>query len=151
MVLHYLFFFRMWIEWFVEYATLIVPILAFVFTVVGKAFFYMLTKRSLHAHDVFGSGGMPSSHSAIVSSITMLMGLRYGLGSDLFVVCFVFSSIIIYDAVNLRFQAGLHAKTLNELKNEKFLKESLGHMPQEAFVGMVVGVLTAVLVYNIVW
>lgn len=79
------------------------------------------------------------------------MGIKYGPASDYFLICLVFSIIIIYDAMNVRYQAGLHAKAINELtaddKNE--LNEALGHTPTEAIAGWCVGFLTAVILLGI--
>ncbi len=94
---------------------------------------------------------MPSVHSALVTSLTTAVGIKYGVLHDLFIVCLVFSTIIIYDAINVRFEAGLHARALNNLRcsreehAEYTFNESIGHLPEEAFVGSVVGILTAVI------
>ena len=71
--------------------------------------------------------------------------------SDQFLMCLVFSIIIIYDAMNVRYQAGLHAKAINELSpnDGQELDEILGHTPIEAFGGGCVGFLTAVLLLGI--
>lgn len=64
----------------------------------------------------------------------------------------MFSIIIIYDAMNVRFQAGLHARALNDLtpaKTGRVLNESIGHTPIEAFVGGVIGFMTAVLLIGV--
>ena len=101
-----------------------------------------------------GSGGMPSVHSALVTSITTAIGIKYGIFSDLFIVCLVFATIIIYDAINVRFEAGLHAKALNNLRcskeagEEYSFNESIGHLPEEAFVGSILGIFTAVLLMS---
>lgn len=94
---------------------------------------------------MFGSGGMPSVHSALVTSLTTSVGIKYSITSDLFLICLVFSCIIIYDAINVRFEAGQHAKALNKLthKEEYTFNESIGHLPKEAFVGSCIGILTA--------
>lgn len=66
--------------------------------------------------------------------------------SDQFLMCLVFSIIIIYDAMNVRYQAGLHAKAINELtpNDGQELNEMLGHTPIEALAGGIVGFMTAV-------
>ncbi len=74
------------------------------------------------------------------------MGLKHGAWSDEFMICLVVSIIIIYDAMNVRYQAGLHARVLNRLtpNDGEILNESMGHTPLEAFVGGIIGFLTAV-------
>lgn len=73
----------------------------------------------------------------------------------MFALALVFSTIIIYDAINVRFEAGLHAKALNQLrcakeerKNYNF-NESIGHLPEEAFVGSIIGIIVAIVLMNI--
>ncbi len=127
----------------------LVPVVAWVVAVIIKAA-YVAVKGEFAMAKALGSGGMPSVHSALVTSLTTAIGIKYGVLSDLFIVCLVFSTIIIYDAINVRFEAGLHARALNNLKCNKEKKteytfnESIGHLPEEAFVGSVVGILTAV-------
>jgi uncharacterized protein len=100
---------------------------------------------------MFGSGGMPSAHSTFVIALATAMGLKYGATSDEFLICLVFSIIIIYDAMNVRYQAGLHAKAINEMTphDGKELNEMLGHTPIEALAGGIVGFLSAVLLLGI--
>ena len=100
---------------------------------------------------MLGSGGMPSVHSALVTSLSTAIGIKYGASSDLFVICLAFASIIIYDAINVRFEAGRHAQALNILtqNEEKEFNESIGHLPKEAFAGSCIGILTAVITLSI--
>ena len=89
---------------------------------------------------MLGSGGMPSAHSTFVIALATSMGIKYGPWSDMFLICLVFSIIIIYDAMNVRFQAGLHARALNTLTPHDgiIFNESIGHTPIEAMVGGVI-------------
>ena len=96
---------------FSEYIIL-VPIFAWVTAVILKGM-YGLHIRKFSIAQTLGSGGMPSVHSALVTSITTALGIKYGVFSDIFTIALVFSMIIIYDAINVRFEAGLHAKALN--------------------------------------
>ena len=100
---------------------------------------------------MFGSGGMPSAHSTFVIALATAMGLKYGAWSDEFMICLVFSIIIIYDAMNVRYQAGLHAKVLNRLTPDdgQTLNESMGHTPFEALIGGIIGFLTAVVLLGL--
>ena len=132
---------------FFRHNLFLVPIVAWVAAVLIKTV-YVASKGEFDFSRALGSGGMPSVHSALVTSLTTSIGVKYGVMSDLFLVCLVFSTIIIYDAINVRFEAGLHARALNSLRGkndlEYVLNESIGHLPEEAFVGSVVGILTAV-------
>jgi acid phosphatase family membrane protein YuiD len=128
----------------------LVPIVSWILAVLIKAA-YFAAKGEFVLAKALGSGGMPSVHSALVTSLTTAVGIKYGVFSDLFVICLVFSTIIIYDAINVRFEAGLHARALNNLKYhdekkaEYVFNESIGHLPEEAFVGSILGILTAIL------
>ena len=94
---------------------------------------------------------MPSAHSTFVIALSTAMGIKNGPWSDEFLMCLVFSIIIIYDAMNVRFQAGLHARALNTLTphDGHQFNESIGHTPVEAFVGGVIGFTTAALLLGI--
>lgn len=98
---------------------------------------------------------MPSVHSALVTSITTALGIKYGIFSDIFSIAMVFSMIIIYDAINVRFEAGLHAKALNQLNCSKEkptnynFNESIGHLPGEALAGSIIGIIIAMILMNI--
>ena len=102
---------------FIQYVFL-VPVVTWIVAVVIKAISSAL-KKELSLERALGSGGMPSVHSALVTSLTTAIGIKHGIFSDLFIVCLVFATIIIYDAINVRFEAGLHAKALNNLKCSK--------------------------------
>ena len=91
-----------------------------------------------------GMGGMPSSHSSFVTSITTLIYLNYGLFSPLFAICLVFSLVTIYDAMGIRYESGKQAQVLNKITKGN-LKESLGHKPIEVLVGVIFGIVMAVI------
>ena len=101
---------------------------------------------------IWRTGGMPSSHAATVSSMTMAAGIREGVGSNLFVICFFFALVVIRDAMGVRRSSGLQAKALNLLgKNsgERLgfeyhpVKEIQGHSPLEVIVGSLLGIFIA--------
>ena len=98
--------------------------------------------------------GMPSSHSAVVATLTTLVGKEYGLGSAIFAVSFVFSLIVMYDAAGVRRAAGKQATLLNKLVENypnsnvivtEKLVEVLGHTPFQVLVGAVIGILVGTL------
>jgi hypothetical protein len=76
------------------------------------------------------------------------MAIKYWISSDLFAIALSFTVIILYDAINVRFEAGLHASAINKLLWEKF-KEHLWHLPSEAFAGSILWIATAVFLYII--
>ena len=97
-----------------------------------------------------GSGGMPSTHSCFVTSLTTLIYLECGLESIYFSVSLIFSLIVIYDSMGVRYEAGKQAKVLNDVikqmkfKNKfKLLKEKIGHKPIEVLCGCLLGISIA--------
>lgn len=99
---------------FFAHYIILIPVLSWFTAVVLKGFYGLHTGK-FSLSQTLGSGGMPSVHSALVTSITTALGIKYGVFSDIFTIAIVFSMIIIYDAINVRFEAGLHAKALNQL------------------------------------
>lgn len=98
------------------------------------------------------SGGMPSSHTALVVSLATVLGIEHGLDSHLFAIGVVLSVIVMYDATGVRQQSGKHARVLNQILRELFsgqpiseeeLKELLGHTSVEVLVGAILGILYA--------
>lgn len=128
---------------------LLVPGMAFVIAVFLKWLFEWLKNGKWDAVRALWSGGMPSVHAAVVVSLATAVSLKYGVQSDLFAICLSFTVIIIYDAINVRFEAWLHAEAINEAIWEKKFKESLGHLPSEAFAWSLLGILVAVWLYYI--
>ena len=96
-----------------------------------------------------GDGGMPSSHTAFISSITMLIGFKEGFDTPLFSFAFIVSCIISYDSMGVRLESEKQAKAIKELgksHNLEFkLKEHLGHKMEEVIVGYIFGTIMAFL------
>ena len=100
---------------------------------------------------LFETGGMPSSHSATVSALATACGIEYGLQSVEFAVAIILSSIVMRDAVGVRYSAGEQAKRVNHIsttlssngmgsfKND--LKELIGHTPLQVVVGAILGII----------
>lgn len=112
---------------------------------------YLRTKKMNWAL-LLSSGGMPSSHSALMVGVTYGAGLFAGFDSPAFAVAFAITMIVIYDAMGVRRQAGIHAEKINMLLGELFsghfeaekkLREVLGHTPLEALGGIVLGLVVA--------
>ena len=118
-----------------------------------KMIFVLMHDRKLDWTRMIGSGGMPSSHSAFVTSLAMSVGLKDGFYSTTFAIAVVFAMVVMYDAAGIRRAAGQQAQILNRLieqwnnseTREKQLKELLGHTPVEVFAGAVLGVIIAIL------
>ncbi|MBW2991918.1 divergent PAP2 family protein [Candidatus Woesearchaeota archaeon] len=97
---------------------------------------------------VYGIGGMPSTHAAVVTCLTVSVLILEGI-SYLFVVSVVFSLLIIRDAMGVRYATGEQAKVINDLertvwKKERVkLKESIGHTPSQVIMGIILGLIVA--------
>jgi len=116
---------------------------------------------------IFSTGGMPSSHCAFVSALTLSLALTEGISSPLFAISFVLAGIVIHDSIGIRREAGKHATVLNDMKKEfydiinelnkgkaknklivdKRLKELLGHEPIEVISGMLLGITIVLITY----
>lgn len=93
--------------------------------------------------DQMGLGGLPSNHTAVVSSTAVLIGLREGVNTALFAIAVTLAMIVIFDALHLRREVGAHAAALNELlrgdaTRQPFL-EHVGHRQVEVLMGVLVG------------
>ncbi|MDD2871611.1 MAG: divergent PAP2 family protein [Candidatus Gracilibacteria bacterium] len=128
---------------------ILVPAVAFVVTVFLKGVSIKIKTGKLDIAGALGSGGMPSVHSSVVVALATAVAIKYGPSSDLFAISMAFTVIIIYDAINVRFEAGQHAIAINEFIGQKKFKESLGHLPSEAFAGSILGIIVAVVMYYI--
>lgn len=108
---------------------------------------------------LINAGGMPSSHSALMSAVSTALALNRGWDSPLFILALSITGIVIYDATGVRRQAGFHAERINKIlraivaehKIEEAerveLLEIIGHSPAEAAVGAFLGILIAIVVW----
>lgn len=100
------------------------------------------------AFDLIGYGGMPSNHSAIVSSVAAIVALREGIDHPAFVVALGLAFVVMLDANSLRRQVGRHAEQINLLNRRVeieslVLRERMGHSRLEILAGILVGCLSA--------
>ncbi len=104
-----------------------------------------------------GTGGMPSSHTACVTSLSTSIGVTYGFDSALFTAVLVFTLIIMFDAQTTRFTIGKQARILNQMLDDIYwkkklddakVKEFLGHTPVEVFAGAALGIVVSLLLYK---
>ena len=107
----------------------------------------------------FTTGGMPSSHSALVLGTMVSCGLYAGFDSAVFALSVAVAMVVTYDATGVRRQAGYHAERINTIIrtflqghpiSESDLKEVLGHTPRQVVVGSIMGVVSSV-IYWLVW
>lgn len=104
-------------------------------------------------------GGMPSSHSALVTSATVAIGLYHGFDNPLFALGLAITMVVTYDAAGVRRQAGIHAQRINMVFEELLrghqvdqneLREVLGHTPLEVTGGVLFGIIVAVVMW-LIW
>lgn len=117
-----------------------------------KTLIHAFLTKGLDLERMYGSGGMPSSHSATVTALATSSYLLYGAGSSEFAISTILAIIVMYDARGVRREAGIHAKMLNDLVDmltdltnnnmlsfDEKLKEFVGHTPLQVVVGAILG------------
>lgn len=125
-----------------------------------KVFIHAFVYKKFDITRLFGDGGMPSGHSATVSSLTCLCALVYGVDSFEFGVTMIFAIIVCHDAMGVRRETGKQSLVINEIVKaldimftdevaEVKLKEMVGHTPYQVAAGIILGVLDAILMYNL--
>lgn len=140
-----------------EYKFLIIPVFAWFTVQIFKLLSDAVVNKRVNFRRFVETGGMPSSHSAVVTSLMTAIGLSEGFTSPVFAVSFVFSFIVMYDAAGVRRAAGKQASILNQLISSKQvkvdtkekLKELLGHTPIQVFWGAVYGIVVGCVLMNI--
>lgn len=119
-----------------------------------KLIYDLVTTKQFNFKRIIGAGGMPSSHSAVVTSLATLIGKDFGVNSAFFAIALVFAFIVMYDACGVRRAAGKQAKVLNDIVNtpgltnvqvQEKLQEALGHTPKQVFVGALIGLIAGLI------
>ena len=133
-----------------SYKYLIIPILSLIICQILK---FLIEGIINHKFDIYrlidGSGGMPSTHSTFVVSLTTTVGLNYGFDHVLFAICTIFSLVILYDAMGVRYETGKQAEIINNIivkmsYDYQALKEKVGHKPVEVLVGTILGIVLGI-------
>jgi len=143
-------------------ATLWVAAIAWFAASFMKCLIEFAKTKQLKFSAMFTSGGLPSAHSAFVTSLATSIGIYEGFGSPVFAIATVIAIIVMYDAAGVRRAAGRQARIINKVTakmvenfkefSDEFglqLKEMLGHSPLEVFAGALVGVMVAIAEYLI--
>ena len=132
-----------------EYKYLIVPMSVWFCIQLFKVIWDLVVTHKFNFKRILGAGGMPSSHSAVVTSIATMIGKTQGINSPIFALAVMFAFIVMYDAAGVRRAAGKQAKLLNKLVEtpglsniqvQEKLVEVLGHTPMQVIVGATIGV-----------
>jgi acid phosphatase family membrane protein YuiD len=136
-----------------DFSYVVTPFLAW--AVAGTSKFII---NSIHAgkpaFGLIGYGGLPSNHSAIVSSVAALIALKQGIDHPAFGVALALAFIVVLDAGSLRRQVGKHAALLNKLHIPPLgtapLRERMGHSRIEVGAGVLVGIAVAILAARVI-
>ena len=145
-----------------------VGVIAWITAQILKTIHYAVKYRTFDPERITGAGGMPSSHSSLVVSVAIYTLRSQGFTSPVFALSMIVAGVVIYDAMSVRYNAGLHAKELNrlrkvidemddeisqlsggedeeasELTERRDFKEYLGHTPLEVLAGSLLGILIA--------
>lgn len=136
---------------------LVVSAIAWVMSQGLKQVFYLMGRnRRIFTGDtnpkILLSGGMPSAHSAIVVSMAVFLGLQDGLNSSVFGLSVCLATIVMYDAMMVRYSSGMQGEALNKLIMEqgskiKKLRVAHGHTPVEVLAGAIIGIVVAIVVF----
>ena len=130
-------------------------VLAWAIAQVLKLFTFYGSEQKFRISNIFTSGGMPSSHSAGMMAMSVMVLRICGFSSSEFAISIVFSIVVMYDARGVRRATGEHATIINKMISlhsngesifgDKYLKELIGHTPLQVFIGALLGVAVGVL------
>ena len=140
---------------FINNKYITVPFLLW-FSIQGfKVIYDLIVTKKFNFKRIMGAGGMPSSHSAVVTGLATLIGRYEGVGTPIFAISTIFAFVVMYDACGVRRAAGKQAKMLNKIietpgltgveVSEK-LVEVLGHTPVQVFVGALIGFVAGLII-----
>ena len=133
---------------------LYVPFLVWICIQIFKVIYDLVTTKKFNFKRILGAGGMPSSHSAVVTCLSTLVGRSEGTDSPIFAVALIFAMVVMYDAAGVRRAAGKQAHLLNKINEtpglsgvevQERLVEVLGHTPLQVFVGATIGIVVGMI------
>jgi uncharacterized protein len=128
---------------------LVAAFLAWALAQISKIFYELIRQHRLLLSRLVSSGGMPSSHSALVTGLATATGRELGVTSPVFAIAVVLASIVMYDAAGVRRAVSIQARILNQMIEEAFqgspmaekrLRELIGHTPVQVLVGALLGI-----------
>jgi acid phosphatase family membrane protein YuiD len=152
-----------WFSELIHNPFLVIPVLSWLCAQVLKTVIHSVINRKFDITRLCGDGGMPSGHSATVTSLAAVSALVHGFGSFEFAVTAILAIIVCHDAMGVRQETGKQAVLINELVDivEKLkiehrlptieLKEFVGHTPLQVAAGILLGFLDALLMYFVVF
>lgn len=131
-----------------------VPFLVWFAVQAFKVVYELIKNKEFNFKRIVGAGGLISSHSATMATITTLIGKYEGVNTPLFALAIIVSFIVMYDACSVRRAAGEQAKMLNKIserpefaniKGDKKFVENLGHTPLQVVLGAILGFIVGIL------
>ncbi len=131
-----------------------IPFLVWLCVQTFKVIYELITTKKFNFKRIMGAGGMPSSHSAVVTTLATLIGKYQGVDTPIFAMALVFAMIVMYDAAGVRRAAGKQAHLLNKIietpgltnvQVQEKLVEVLGHTPLQVIIGAIIGIIVGIL------
>lgn len=131
-----------------------IPFLLWLCIQTFKVIHDLVKTKKLNFKRIIGAGGMPSSHSAVVTSLATLIGKNEGVDSTIFALALIFAMVVMYDAAGVRRAAGKQAHLLNKIietpgltnvEVQERLVEVLGHTPLQVFIGAAIGIIVGLI------
>ena len=152
-------------SWLIDMVTnpfILTGVSSWFYAQVLKTIIYLIINKKLDATRLVGDGGMPSGHSATVTSIAVLIGLACGTGTVEFAISLILAIIVCHDATGVRRETEKQAHIINELVKafeelsedklpEVKLKQFVGHTPIQVLAGITLGVINAVIMYFVLF
>ncbi len=139
---------------FIQNKYIYIPILLWFFIQLYKVLYDLINTKKLNFKRIIGAGGMPSSHSAIVTGLSTLIGKYEGVDTPIFAVSLILALVVMYDACGVRRAAGKQAALLNKIietpgltgvQVREKLVEALGHTPVQVFIGALIGIVVGLI------
>ena len=134
---------------------LYIPLIVWFCIQTYKVIYDLITTKKFNFKRIMGAGGMPSSHSAVVTTLATLIGKNEGFDTPIFAIAVVFALVVMYDAAGVRRAAGKQAHLLNKIVEtpglssvqvQERLVEVLGHTPLQVLVGAIIGITVGLIV-----
>ena len=131
-----------------------IPFIVWLCVQTFKVIYELITTKKFNFKRIMGAGGMPSSHSAVVTTLATLIGKYQGVDTPIFAMALVFAMIVMYDAAGVRRAAGKQAHLLNKIietpgltnvQVQEKLVEVLGHTPLQVIIGAIIGIIVGIL------
>ena len=143
---------------FLSNKVVIVAIISWLVAQVLKTITHAIVYKKLDFKRLLGDGGMPSCHSAVVTSTALSIGMIEGFNTSIFALALVFAIVVMHDASGVRLETGKQAlviknisQIIEELSNthidDEKLKEFVGHTHLQVFMGAITGIVVTLLYF----